>query len=185
MRLSHIAVSVVCSLAICGTALNDCTWKTFTSDKYHFSVAYPSSWHDLNHETDILEIFNFPSSEKAKGVVIPRSGAGITVVPAMIAHPKDAINTISDWIEKDLVGANMISRRDVKALTEEAGACTELVEVQTEAEEGPNAYTRATSYYCTTHAGLYRVELTNWRGNPKQSQLQAIARKIVLSLRSR
>ena len=184
MKLSNTSVTALCLVAICGTALKGTTWKTFKSEKYHFSVTYPPSWHGSNHETEILEIFDFPSSERVKGVVIPRSGAGITVVPAIMAHPKDTVNTISDWIEKDLVGTNIVSRKELKTLSQEAGACTELVEVQTDAEEGPNAYTHATSYYCRTRTGLYRVELSNWRGNPKQSQLQAIAGKIVLSLRS-
>lgn len=152
--------------------------NTFSSAKYHFRVQYPESWHPVDHTIQVLNIINFPSAKRVQGVVIPRTGAMITVVPA----PAGA-TSVERWIAKDTVDSKLLGKRDIE-VPRQASGCTRLVEARWRFEQGPGAYTYETAYYCSTGAKLFRVELSNWDGNPAQRELQAIALNVALSLRS-
>jgi len=169
------AFSISCLLAcVAGAAATE--WITFRSEPGHFTVRYPSTWNRYKDSPDLFEIENFPPSKRLKGVVIPQGGAMIIVLGA----PRDT-TTIENWIG---ARGEALSKHEIRTLPQESGACTQLVEVESEGEEGPSTYTHETSFYCSTRTGLYRIELVNWRDDPKQEQLQQIALKMALSLRS-
>jgi len=155
------------------------SWKTFKNEKNRYTITYPTSWHLLDDTIDTLTIVNFPPDRRVKGVVMPPSGAGITVVPA-----PPGIAGISAWEEKDLLGSTPLNRQRISAKGRTTGACSQLVQTEWESEEGPDTYSHQTVYYCASGNRLYRVELSNWRGNPNQTQLQKTALRMVLSLRS-
>ncbi len=159
-------------------------YKTFKSTKYRFSVRYPASWFILDHTVEVLDAISFPPSQRVKGVVLPKSGASITVVPAAVVSPPEGILTIEKWISMDVSDSKILNRKEVLPLSPAPRACAQLTQVEWEAEEGPNAYTHETSYYCLTRAGLFRIQLSNWRRDPKQPQYQGIALQIARSLRT-
>jgi hypothetical protein len=182
LRATFLSTCLLASWLVPGTQAP--AWKTFSSAKYHFSVRYPGSWHRMNQSRDVLSILNFPLSQRVEGVVLAKSGASITVVPATVVPDADRITTIQDWVTKDVSDSKLIARREVVPVSRDSGACTQLVTAEWESEQGPNTYTLETAYYCETRTGLYRVWLSHWRGDPKQENLQAIALRMALTLRS-
>ncbi len=183
MSTLHVFFLNVCLVAV-GFAASADGWKTFRSEKHPFSVRYAPSWYMLNHTIDVLDIVNFPPSKRARGAFLPKGGAAIVVVPSTVVPTGQGITSLADWITKDLSRFTFLSKREVGSLSGESGACTQLIEVENEEEVDPNRYIDGTSYYCATHTGFYRVELSHWRGDPKQKQLQEVALKMALSLRS-
>jgi len=159
-------------------------WRLFESKTQHFSVRYPPSWNRLATwdgvmDENILDIINFPNSERLEGVVIKKGGAQIWA-----GGPPGSISTVADWIDHSLRGNALVSRRQVAIAAPYPRGCTRLERVVTRFKMD-DAYVINTAYYCTAGNGFYRVFLTNWEGDPHQSELQAIALKVALSLRSR
>jgi len=161
--------------------------NTYRSDSLHFTVRYPASWHRTPPErAGVLDIINFPWSHRVHGVFLPRSGASLLTVAA-----PDSVSTIDDWarvdeawMARDSASVKNLRRRDLTVSRPQAGGCAKLMEVQYDSEQGPGAYSHETQYYCAAHGRLFRVWLSNWVGNPSQSQLQAAALKVARSLRS-
>jgi hypothetical protein len=155
------------------------TWKTFKSLKSHFSIEYPSTWHLFDDAAENFEVFNFLHSKMVHGVALPKGGASVIV----LAGPA-GIRDISAWIPKDSPQSKILEKGENGPLSQEPGACTRLVEVEEDAEVGPHTYSHETSFYCATPNGLYRIWLSNWSDNPKQGELQQVALKMAISLRS-
>jgi hypothetical protein len=161
-------------------------WKTFHSNGQHFSVHYPSSWHRLGagqfENDDVLGIINFPNSERVEGVVIKAGGAAIQVSAA----PR-GVNTLTEWIRRDLQGDQIIRERDVVLQQLVPNGCTALKEVtwRSDVSGSGKAYQLHASYYCSTAIGLYSVFLTAWDGDPEQRELESLSLSMALSLRVR
>jgi len=159
-------------------------WRLFESKSQHFSVRYPPSWNRLATwsgvmDENILEIINFPNSERLEGVVIKKGGAWISV-----GGPPERISSVDQWIRRYLHSDLIIDERAVPISSPLPNGCTSLERIVTRAKMD-DAYTIDTSYYCTVDSRFYRVFLTNWQGDPHQRELQDTALEIALSLRSR
>jgi len=175
---------VAAGFGIC--ALSDMRWKVFESKTQHFRVHYPASWNQLEGlagtvNTDILDIINFPNSERVEGVVIKASGAEIQV-----SGPPPNVRTIDDWIRGDLSSDAAIDEGLISIPKPGLHGCTSLKRVtwRSDVSGAGKAYLFNTGYYCTTKTSFYRVLLANWQGDPQQSRLQELALKIALSLRT-
>lgn len=159
------------------------TWKTFRSETYHYAVRYPGSWYpfttELRQTMDYLDILSFPPSETVTGVVIKRGGAEISVGRA----PRDVL-TLEQWIKRGTKFNTEVHQEEVTGFAKKAAGCRALTKVTSLSEVGPATYQLVTEYYCTTARGLYGIELTSWKGDPKQKEFQRVALKIALSLRS-
>ena len=160
-------------------------WRFFESKTQHFSVRYPASWHrpeavGVLVDNNIFSIINFPDAERAEGVIIKKYGALIDVNAA----PSD-VHSIEDWIRNYGVGDVLLDDRDMPAARPAADGCVKLRQLVTRSQVGPGTYFTGTDYFCSTTRGLYRILLTNWEGDPHQSDLQDTALKVALSLRSR
>lgn len=151
---------------------------SFTSEKHAFTVKYPAAWHRLNQTIDVLDIINFSPSKMVKGVVLPQGGAAVTVVPAA-----EKIDTLSQWLLREPWSSQQHIKKEIGP-SQEPNGCMKLLKVEWDSEEGPHTFSHITSYYCTTSRRLYRIELSNWRGDPRQGEFQEIAVKIALSLRT-
>jgi hypothetical protein len=130
-------------------------------------------------DENILDIINFPNSERVEGVVIKKGGAQIWA-----GGPPGPISSAADWIDHSLRGNALVSLRQVAIAAPSPGGCTRLERAVTRFKMD-DAYVIDTAYYCTVGNRLYRVFLTNWEGDPHQGELQDVALKIALSLRSR
>ena len=164
-------------------------WKLFVSKTQHFSVLYPPSWNrllglDYLPDTDRLEIINFPNSERARGVVIKKGGAFISVVGVAPDSPPFGWHTVDDWIRFSLRAVTALDQTEIPVAAPTPGQCTTLKRVVRQIEMSPGAWQVDTSYYCTVGGWLYATFQTNWKGDPHQSDLQDTALKIALSLRS-
>lgn len=185
MRITHGGFVFLCLIAVgLGLSAATPTWKTFKSTKYRYSARYPASWYlfttTLTPKLDSLDILNFPPDQRVRGVILKESGARIMVGPA----PSE-MRTMEQWIKEDTKFDTQVAQREIKGFTKSPSGCAELVEVTSLSEVGPGAYFHHTAYYCSTKYGLYGVSLLNWKGDPNQEKLQAIALKIALGLRSR
>jgi hypothetical protein len=174
--LSLLVFFALAQITNCQTA-----WKQYRSSMYHYIVQYPASWYLLPPDRDALDILNFPPSERLHGVVIKHMGAEISVG----GQPAD-ISTIDQWVEKDTRYVDgVLEDKEVPVPTYLRRGCKKLRRVVTraDADEG-HAYLLFTSYYCASEKSLYEVLLTNWQGDPKENELQAIALKVAESLRT-
>jgi len=165
-------------------------WKPFTSKTLHFSVLYPASWNRLLALDDLpdpdrLDIINFPNRDRAEGVVIKRGGASISVVGVPPDSPPFYWHSVDDWIGFSLPHRILIDQSEIPIAAPPSGGCSKLKRVVTQFETSPGAYQVYTNYYCEIGGRLYGTFLANWKGDPHQSDLQEIALKIALSLRSR
>jgi hypothetical protein len=159
-------------------------WRFFESKTQHFSVRYPASWHrpeaaGVPVDDNVFSIINFPDADRAEGVIIKKYGALIDVNAA----PSD-VHSIEDWIRKYGVGDVVLDDRDIPVARPAADGCVKMRWLVTRSEVGPGTYFIGTNCFCSTARGLYRVLLTNWEGDPNQTELQDTALKIALSLRS-
>jgi hypothetical protein len=154
-------------------------WLTYESPSLHVEVKYPPSWNMAVGTNNVLYLANFAASESVHGVVIPRSGARVTVMPAS-ADIRDK----ESWIKKDLDHETELNRREIPK-SQSRQSCETLTEVVWEWEVGPNSFFRETAYYCVASGRLFRIRLTFWKGNPQQNDLQTTAIQIAESLRVR
>jgi len=184
MRITRVTFLFGCLVAV-GLGLSPAVpaWKTFKSTKYRYTVRYPASWYlfttTLTPQLDSLDILNFPPDQRLKGVILKDSGARIMVGPA----PSET-QTMDQRIKEDTKFHTQISQRELNDFAKSRSGCIKLVEVTSLSEVGPEAYFAETSYYCSTRHRLYGVSLLNWKRDPKQNQLRAVALKVALSLRS-
>jgi hypothetical protein len=177
--ISHWAACVMLAVMSC-SAQNAVTqgWSTYENSRYKFAVQYPSSWRGGRApDSPGLFISNFPASEEVRGVVIPRTGAQITVLPA----PEDIRNKES-WIKRDLAGEKELLRREIPVAKESTGKCSELTQVTWEWEVGPKTYFTETAYYCSAANRLFRIRLTHWKDNPRNEELQSTALEMAKTL---
>lgn len=166
----------------CGGAPQAPRLQTFrsTGAQNGFRVRYPASWHRLGNAGDVLDIVNFPTQKWTSSYELPQAGALISAVPAPEGMP-----SVEDWIGKVGLHFKLLANREIPLPNPPPpGSCTRLVEAQWEFRQSPSAPTVMTAYYCSTQAGLFRVELTNREGNPHQAELQSVALDIARSLRS-
>jgi hypothetical protein len=159
-------------------------WRLFESKTQHFSVRYPPSWNRLATwdgvmDENILDIINFPNSERLQGVVIKKGGAWV-----IVGAPPEFIPSVEEWIRGDLKRGVLIDQRAVPISAPSPNGCTSLERVVAR-EKMDDAYAIDTAYYCTVGSRFYRILLTNWEGDPNQAKLQDTALKVALSLRSR
>jgi len=159
-------------------------WRPFESKTQHFSVRYPPSWNRLATsdgalDENILDIINFPNSERLEGVVIKKGGAEISV-----GGPPKWISTVDGWIEYSQRRSVTLDRKVLATPARSPGGCTRLERVVTRFKMD-DAYVINTSYYCTVGSRFYGISLTNWEGDSQQSKLQHTALKMALSLTSR
>jgi len=152
-------------------------WALFKSEG-RFSVSYPSDWYSAQPEGVRLEIFNFSAAGHVQGAILPSDGARITV-----GRQPEGVTTIEQWMRNDLVGSAKEAERDLKP-NEAPPNCTKLTEVRWRWEVGPDEYFHETAYFCLAKAGIYRVQLTYRAGNPRVSELGAIALRVVSSLKT-
>jgi hypothetical protein len=183
-KRSKLAFGLVCSLLLaygCGSRKPATGFQTFHSGggPNQFTVRYPSSWHRLGHATDILTIVNFPPATWEPGFTLHDSQAMISVVPA-----PEAITSVENWIGKVGLHFELLSNREIPRPNPPPGSCTRLVEASWKVRVSPSAATIMTADYCSTDAGLFRIELTNLEANPNQAALQSIALHMALSFRS-
>lgn len=160
-------------------------WKLFESRSQRFSVRYPPSWNRLQGvgvaaDSDRLEIINFPNAERVEGVIIKKWGALIQA-----GAPPDGVRSIDDWLRRYYVDDATLDDRDIPVGSPPTGGCVKLRRVVTRSEVGPGTYFISTDYFCSAASGFYSVSLTNWQGDPHQSELQDKALRIALSLRTR
>jgi hypothetical protein len=170
---------LVLTFFACAFIASATTWKTFKHVKKNFCIEYPSTWHLFDEAAENFEVFNFSHSKVVHGVVLPKGGASVLVVPG----PPD-IHEISEWIPRDRPQSKFLGKCKKIELSQEPGACTQLVEFEEDSEVGPATYSHQTFFYCATPKGLYRIGLSNWQDDPKQGELQQIALKMAISLRS-
>lgn len=159
-------------------------WKLFQSRSQHFSVRYPPSWNRLGGwgvppDPDVLGIINFPNTERVEGVVIKKGGAEIWA-----GGPPKGIDSVDRWIYGYLHGDAILDQRPVPISSAPPNACGTLQRVVTRLKMD-DAYEIDTAYYCTVDGKFYGIFLTNWEGDPHQSELQDTALRVALSLRSR
>jgi hypothetical protein len=128
---------------------------------------------------DSLDILNFPPDQRAKGVILKESGARI-----MVGRAPSEVKTVEEWIKDQTKFDTEVAQREVTNFTKIPSGCEKITEVASLSEVGPKSYFSATTYYCVTNQALYAVALLNWKGDPKQNQLRAIALKIATSLTS-
>jgi hypothetical protein len=171
-------------LCIATVALGPCglskdKWISYESWACRFKVRRPASWFRFGDNTRGLDIVNFDPAKRVSGVFLPKLGAEITVFP-----PPSGIQTVSEWIDKDLGGKAPISRRKVARIKWRPDGCADITEVLWDSEAGPDATFVYTGYYCATTKGLFSILLVNWKGSPKQDLLRATALQIAISLRA-
>ena len=168
-------------------ASNPEVWKTFISKPERFLVRYPSSWNrtrlDGSHlaSKDSLDIINFTISEALRGVFLPPSGAQVTV-----GRGPSGVTTLENWMAKGAASAEYIDKREVPIRDPRKDGCTRLIQTIMREQVGPTETSsfRWIDYYCSTPTGLYLISLHYWEANPDHQNLDAIALKMALSLRS-
>jgi hypothetical protein len=164
--------SVLSIIAVCALAIGQ--WALYTNVDGRFSVTYPSAWHAEKLQSG-LTLYNFPASAAIKGVILPASGARIT-----LARQPSGVPTVDAWIRQDLVGSTPEVRRELQP----SRSCGKLTEVQWRWEGGPEEYFQEIAFYCTTKGPLYSVQLTYWSNNPNGQDFRTIALHIVRSLKT-
>lgn len=183
LALTFFIVQTVLGGSVAGLPAGS-QWRLFESKSQHFSVRYPPSWNRLATwdgvmDENILDIINFPNSERLKGVVIKKGGAWVSV-----GGPPEGISSVDEWIHRYLGRDVIIDQRAVPISSPSPNGCAKLDLVVTRAKMD-DAYAIYSSYYCTVGDRFYSVFLTNWEGDPQQSKLQHTALKIALTLRTR
>jgi hypothetical protein len=187
MKATCPALIALCAMtaALCCESRTE-TWKTFDSKAQRFRVRYPGSWNRVTlwdgkpASQDSLEIINFPITEAVKGVFLIASGAEIQAGRA----PGD-VTTIEDWIRRGTGPVERLEQREIPISIPPSHGCARLVRLTTREQIGPDGGSFIyTEYFCSTDTGLYLVSLHNWEGNPQQKQFEAVALKIVMSLKS-
>ncbi len=172
----------------CGRLLaaqSDERFKEFVSSKYHFKVQYPASWFQMAGTSDILDITNFERTPQVPGIALKVRGAEITVTQAPID-----VHTPEQWVLRELPDTDSapkdfaVEQVDIAVTNPAPGGCQKIKRVSWREEVAPDSYFAQTNYFCSTAAGLYKVELSNWDGDRTQSKLRVIATEIAQSLRT-
>jgi hypothetical protein len=174
--------SAVLSFSIFFFAASACFasgWTRYVNKESGYSLDYPVSWYRLDPVSARFDILNFPPDQRIKGVVLKKNGAEILVT----LQPKDDLQSLEDWIKRDLADSQLIESRDISPSGKSHDGCDRLQQVVSRSEAGPGAYFTYTSLYCITKHRSLQVTLTNWQGDQEQSRYQAIAVKIANSLR--
>ncbi len=158
-------------------------WTHYVSAQHRFSAFYPPGWHLLTPDVGVLQVVNFPDSERVGGTIIPPAGAIITVGPT--GYPG---KTVNDVIVASLVGADGPPILDQTILTDGLGpdGCPALHEVQTYLNLGSATHPvleRDTTYYCQVHGRIFTVNLEYFRGNRAAPMLESLARTVATTLR--
>ena len=158
----------------------------FYSSKQRFSVSYPSGWFQAEGVAEILDITNFHRARDEEGIALKVGGAEV----AVNAAPPD-VRSVDDWLNRDVpddasvMGGSSVEQAQVPLPSPPEDGCRTLRRVSWREEIAIGAYFARTMYYCSASAGLFRIALTNWDGDPAQNRLRKIALAIALSLRTR
>ena len=166
------------------------SWKAFLSASENFAVRYPASWNRVQNpgtppNAEVLQIINFPNSQREPGVVIKEGGALIGVTPAPVNAAPSGVRSLEDWVLWYERYEGILDDRAIPVAKPATGGCQQLRRIMTRQDMGSNRFCIHTDYFCPTHRGLYVVTLTNWEGDPHQDALQNTAQEITLSLRTR
>ena len=161
-------------------------WKEFTSATQHFTVRYPDTWYQAQGLVDLLDVTNFRRTRSEEGIALKVGGAEVTVSAA-----QPDVRSVDDWMNRDVpddasvLGGSPVKQAEVPVGNPALDGCEKIRRVTWREEIAPNAYFARSMYYCSASAGLYRIALSNWDGDPAQSRLEAVALEIALSLRTR
>ena len=135
--------------------------------------------------TDILDITNFRRAKPEEGIALKVGGAEVTVSKA-----RPAIRNLEDWVNRDVpddpsvLGGVPVKQAEIPVAKPSADGCERIRRVSWREEIAPGVYFARSMYYCSASAGLFRIALTNWDGDPAQSRLEAVTLQIALSLRA-
>jgi|SRR5580704_4701986 hypothetical protein len=154
-------------------------WVRYVNKQSGYSLDYPASWYRFNEESARFDLLNFPPEQRIKGVTLKAKGAEILVT----AQPKENSQSLEDCIKSDLANDQLIESRDISRTQKSHDGCDRLHEVVSRSEVGERAYFVNTSLYCVTKRGSIQVMLSNWEGDPNQSNYQKIAVRIANSIR--
>jgi len=166
-------------LSLCAfrPAMANSSWKTFASEKYHFSIHYPESWRLLSQSKVGLDIANFPASQKVEGVIIPSSGAIISVKVVLDKF------MLTESLIRAYANNPILWWREMQGSEVTGTACKKLIHIESKLEMAPGAYQHLTAYYCFSNQRLFQFTLTDWEHNPNQRKLGSLAWELVRSLR--
>lgn len=152
--------------ANCGScSLSAAQWKVYRSTVHGYELKFPSSWRLNQSRLNDFEIFNFPSSESVKGVVLPAGGAMLVLVPNF-NHEK----TIEAWMQADTKWARHkpVERttRIPRKVPMGPDSCTE---VTWDWEVGPNTFSRVTACYFVLGKQFFKAQVSYWANDPRQT----------------
>ena len=176
-KLSVLTLLGLCSALVSASG----AWKTFESKKAGYRVQYPASWYLIDPRVEVLNILNFPPTERVQGVVIRAGGAEISATNA-----PPGTRTLDGWIHDNLMGATADETLEVPVSKPERGGCSNIKRVSWSTDVGGTspAYIVQTVYYCSTVYGFYSVGVMNWRDDPNQNEFREVALRIAQSLRA-
>jgi hypothetical protein len=171
-------VLLVTCLTVPASAGNgDLLSREYRSEKFGFSVRYPTGWRLVGAPTDAFHIMNFPRKKALRAVIYPLGGAGIWIAtPSLLMRFGDEEpNTIEEWVKIGTRHSNVVSRRNVTLNI--AGAPRSVEEVVTVGYAVP--HTEAVEWYFCVEGRFFDAALEYWQGDPNALKLRQLLEKIV------
>lgn len=156
---------------------------SFRSDRYGYTVDYPSDWfmNSLAPARDLFDIINFPRSKAVHAVFLPPNGAEISVTPIEARQgPTDPRSSarredphkLEEWIAIATRGQQVELERDLKV----HGLA--ITEIRMKGADGLEAL----DWYFSLRGRLFSARLLCWAGNSKFEELRQILEGVVLTL---
>jgi hypothetical protein len=161
--------------SLCGQSIPK-GWRPFVSETAGYAVYFPDSWHILPPDLPTLYIVNFPPSQRARAVILPKGGAAIGVVP-----PPKGVATIEDWVKKDTTRA-VVESKDYLTLTrKDSGEPLQVTEVVSRRNDTGEENGGVDCYF-EVSGHLFVARLIYWQGNPNVESYRQVLHKIIESL---
>ena len=149
----------------------------YVSFRFGYSACIPSGWRELDPGADPTDLVNFLPDRRARGVVIPSSGASITVIGPWRAD----IRNLEGWVESD--AARETSRQTLD-LCCRSGTSLKVVETTSVAMADKPAMLCVSDYFWAGQKP-FKGFLTFWEGDPNRARYTKTLHDMILSLKVR
>jgi hypothetical protein len=149
------------------------SWKRFVSAEGGYVARYPIGWQLLSPNLPTLLVVNFPPSRSVKGVVLPRGGASVAIVP-----PPTGITGIEAWIYRDSKSREQESRSDIILQRTPSRQPLKLTEIKSQWGE-PGEKSESVDSYFEISNRVLAGRLQYWKGDLNADQYRRVLHEIV------
>ena len=156
--------------------------KIFVSESFHYSVQYPVGWYYAGIDQQ-FEIHSFPSEKAERGIVIPTSGAdiSITVPSQLVLNGLTSPATIEEFAQFHTRRQRIVAQKNL--VIRDSARELSVTEVRTRCC-GSKPLLYNVQWYFQIDGHLFNASLGYRDGDENAASFQHVLEQIVLSLKT-